>query len=81
MSTTASRQNRPSVPAWQKLGEADGVHPLIVKAQREALSSQIADLKEELREYESLKASLFQLDDLKTVAVLATLIIKARIAE
>ena len=38
------------------LDEADGVHPLIVKARREALSSQIADLKEKLREYESLKA-------------------------
>lgn len=57
------------------------MHPLIVKAQREALSSQIADLKEELREYESLKASLFQLDQLKTVAELPTLLIKARIAQ
>ena len=37
----------------QNLGEADRVHPLIVKAQREALSSQIADLERELREYES----------------------------
>ena len=37
----------------RSLREADGVHPLIVKAQREALSSQISDLEEELREYES----------------------------
>ena len=57
------------------------MHPLIVKAQREALSSQIADLKEELREYEALKAGLFQLDQLKTVAELPTLLIKARIAQ
>ena len=39
----------------QSLDEADGVHPLIVKAQREALGSQIADIEGELREYEYLK--------------------------
>lgn len=65
----------------QGIGEADEVHPLIVKAQREALSSQIADLEEELREYEALKAGLFQLDQLKAVAELPTLLIKARIAQ
>ena len=37
----------------QSLGEADGVHPLIVQAQRDALSSQIADIEGELRKYES----------------------------
>ena len=57
---TKAQANRFS-QTLQSLGEADGVHPLIVKAQRETLSSQIADLKEELREYESLKAGLFQL--------------------
>ena len=36
------------------LSEANGVHPLIAKAQREALISQIADLENELHEYESL---------------------------
>ena len=30
----------------QSLGETDGVHPLIVKAQREALSSQIAEAED-----------------------------------
>ena len=77
---TKAQANRFS-QTLQSLGEADGVHPLIVKAQREALSSQIADLEEELREYESLKAGLFQLDQLKTVAELPTLLIKARIAQ
>ena len=65
----------------QGIGKGDEVHLLIVKAQREALSSQIADLEEELREYESLKAGLFQLDQLKAVAELPTLLIKARIAQ
>ena len=72
--------DRFSQTLWS-FGEAKGVDSLIVKAQREALSSQIADLKEELREYESLKAGLFQLDQLKTVAELPTLLIKARIAQ
>ena len=49
---TKAQANRFS-QTLQSLGEADGVHPLIVKAQRNALRSQIADLKEELREYES----------------------------
>ena len=49
---TKAQANRLS-QTLQSRGEADGVHPLIVKAQREALSSQIADLEDELREYES----------------------------
>ena len=36
--------------------DARGVHPIIAKAQEDALISQIADLEGELREYESMKA-------------------------
>lgn len=50
---TTTQANRFS-QTLRSLGEADGVHPLIVQAQRDALSSQIADLEDELREYESL---------------------------
>ena len=49
---TKAQANRFS-QTLRSLGEVAGVHPLIVKAQREALSSQIADLEGELREYES----------------------------
>ena len=56
-------------------------HPLIVKAQEEALSSQLADLQQELREYESLKAGEFQLDRLTTIDELPTVLIKARISQ
>ena len=49
---TKAQANRFS-QTLQSLGESDGVHPLIVKAQREALSSQIVDIEGELREYES----------------------------
>ena len=51
---TKAQANRFS-QAFRNLGAADGVHPLIVKAQREALSSQIVDLEDELCEYKSLK--------------------------
>ena len=49
---TKAQANR-FAQTFRRLGEADGVHPLIVQAQREALSSQIVDLEGELREYES----------------------------
>ena len=47
----------------------------------DALSSQLADLESELSEYESLKAGEFQLDSLKVVADLPSILIKARIAQ
>ena len=65
----------------QRSGETKGVHPLIAKAQEDALRSQLADLEGELREYESLKAGKFQVDELSVVAELPTVLIKARIAQ
>ena len=59
----------------------NSLHPLIAKAQEDALSSQLADLESELREYESLKAGEFHLDSLKLVADLPSILIKARIAQ
>ena len=64
----------------QRRRETGEVHPLIAKAQEDALKSQLADLEEQLRDYESLKAGNFQLDELNLVAELATVLIKARIA-
>ena len=59
----------------------DGIHPLMAKAQEDALSSQLADLENELHEYESLKAGDFQMDSLSVVADLPLILIKARIAQ
>ncbi len=59
----------------------EGTHPLIAKAQEDALRSQLVDLEEELREYESLRAGNFELRDLKVVSELPTALIKARIAQ
>ena len=59
----------------------DSLHPLIAKAQEDALRSQLADLESELNEYESVKAGQFQWDSLKLVADLPSILIKARIAQ
>ena len=59
----------------------NSLHPLIAKAQEDAISRQLADLESELSEYESLKAGQFQWDSLKLVADLPSILIKARIAQ
>ena len=64
----------------QRADSDNGLHPLIAKAQEDAISSQLADLESELREYESLKAGRFQWDSLGMVAELPSILIKARIA-
>ena len=58
-----------------------GVHPLIAKAQEDAMNSQLADLESELTEYETLKAGSFDLDALGAVGDIPMLLIKARIAK
>ena len=65
----------------QRPNSDNSLHPLIAKAQEDALSSQLADLESELSEYESLKAGEFQLDSLKVVADLPSILIKAWIAQ
>lgn len=65
----------------QQPAEAKDVHPLIAKAQKDALQSQLADLKKQLQEYEALKAGHFDLSALNAVAELPTVLIKARIAQ
>ena len=77
----ADRFSETLVNLGQRSGETEDVHPLIAKAQEEALRSQLADLEEELREYESLKAGKFPMEEFSVVAELATVLIKARIAQ
>lgn len=66
-------RDRNTVPA--------GIHPLIAKAQTDALASQLMDLEGELREYESLKSGSFPWDELSMVSEVPALLIKARIAQ
>ena len=57
-----------------------GIHPMIAQAQVDSVSSQLADLEAELREYEAVKDGRFRMDELNVVADLPSLLIKARIA-
>ncbi|MCY4449774.1 MAG: helix-turn-helix transcriptional regulator [Chloroflexi bacterium] len=66
----------------ESLSRRAGVaHPLIAKAQEDALKSQIEDLQSELRDYESLLSGGFRPGDLQTIAKLPTMLIRARIAQ
>ena len=42
--------------ALRELEKSSGIHPLLLKARKKALRSQLADLEDDLREYEALKA-------------------------
>ena len=66
----------------QRSGDsATGVHPLIAKAQQNALESQLADLEAELREYDSLKSGRFPVEELAVAAELPALLVKARVSQ
>ncbi len=56
------------------------LHPVIAQAQEDALRSQLRDLENELREYESLKSGDFPMESLKAVSEVPSVLIKARIA-
>lgn len=56
------------------------IHPLIAKAQVEAVESQLADLEQELQEYESLRSGEFQSNALDLIDHLPDALIKTRIA-
>ena len=64
----------------REVAESSGIHPLLLKARKEAIQSQLADLEDDLREYEALRAGDFEFDKLKTVVGLPRLLIGARIA-
>ena len=56
------------------------LHPRLLSVQKEALQSQLSDLRAEIREYEALKAGNFALGRLKGISELPALLIKGRIA-
>ena len=58
----------------------DGVHPLLVKAERAALESQLADLSAELEEYERLKSADVSILSIASFDELPDGLIRARIA-
>ncbi len=56
------------------------LHPTIAKAQEDAIRSQLSDLEDQLREYESLQKGNFEPAQLNLVSQLPDVLIKARIA-
>jgi transcriptional regulator with XRE-family HTH domain/Zn-dependent peptidase ImmA (M78 family) len=56
------------------------VHPILLKAQEEALRSQLDDLRREIVEYEALRAGVFDVESLEILKDLPKALIKARIA-
>ena len=60
--------------------EVLGLHPRLLKARRDAVRSQLADLEEELGDYERLKSGEFEFGRLDSVADVPRLLIRARIA-
>lgn len=58
----------------------EGVHSLLVKAERDALVSQLADLRAEIKEYERLKSADTSIISVASFDELADGLIKARIA-
>lgn len=59
---------------------ANQMHPLLIKAQKEALASQLADLKAELTEYNLLRSGERQVLELASFNDLPRALIQARIA-
>jgi ribosome-binding protein aMBF1 (putative translation factor) len=61
-------------------GEGSQLHPLVQKAQRDAVQSQLAELREELEEYELLRSGRCSVLSLDSLEELPKALIRARIA-
>ncbi len=61
-------------------GRAEELHPIALRAQRNALTSQLETLKAELARFEALRAGQVTFDHLDVVERLPTLLIELRVA-
>ncbi len=77
--TKAQAENFCQTIAELKSSQSQGTHPVLRKAQREALKSQLADLQRELREYERLRAGKQKIVALGSLEELPKTLIQARI--
>lgn len=70
--------------ALQDLDQQDrspeDIHPLLIRAQEDAIQSQLADLKAQLTEYERLKSGDISVVQIDSIDELPSVLIKARIA-
>ena len=76
----ANRFSQALLELEREVAGSSDIHPLLLKARKEAIQSQLADLEDDLHEYEALRAGNFEFNQLKTVAGLPRLLIGARIA-
>jgi transcriptional regulator with XRE-family HTH domain len=64
----------------KNLDKREEIHPLLWKAEQDALQSQLNDLLEEIEEYEALKSGQHTVLELESLEELPLALIKARIA-
>ena len=79
--TQVERFERTLAELRSRCPEETDLHPLVAKAQEDAVSGQLVDMKEELQIYESMKAGAFSLEQLEVVSELSNMLIGARIAQ
>ena len=77
--TKTQAENFRRTIAELKSSQSQGTHPVLRKAQGEALKSQLADLQRELREYERLRAGKQKIVALGSLEELPKTLIQARI--
>ena len=63
----------------EESGETSEIHPLIQKAQKDALRYQLSELREQLEEYEALQSGSYPIPDLRTIEDLPRALIQTRI--
>ena len=79
--TQVERFERTLVELRNRRPEDTDLHPLVAKAQEDAVSGQIVDLKEDLHLYESMKAGTFSVEQLEMVSALPRMLVGARVAQ
>jgi ribosome-binding protein aMBF1 (putative translation factor) len=60
--------------------QKSSAHPMLVKAQKDAMKSQLADLEDQAKEYEKLRAGKYRVLKGSSIAELPIALIRARIA-
>ena len=73
------REFRDSINAMGR-DKTPGLHPLLAKAQKDSLESQMSDLAGQIREYEELKSGKIPIPGLLALDDLPRALIRARIA-
>ena len=76
----AAKFERALAELSEQSGDDAGVHPLLRKAHEDALRSQLADLHQQLEEYETLQSGELPVLTLSSLEELPLALIKARIA-